>query len=359
MGNRPAALPGWLCVGAGPMDGMPGRDPAGSGEVTVIGGAGGGNGPSGGPADVGCAVAEVVGAEVFGAEVFGAVMATAADALAALGSAVAVPVTVRLTDLTAEAVSGTVSWTWSCRCADSGSTAPKSQDDVPSDLPQPKLNLGVPLVAGLACSLTVAAATVKPVVQAFTVQRTCLPRSLLACAAVTSTQRVACVVLGVGVGDVVGDVDGAGAGVVDFAAGEVAVDVAVCVAAGVEDIGREVVGGGGVVAVEVGVGVVEGDVVVGMGDGLGDAAGSCSGSHDCLPVGASGPAAAVAAAAKLTPETAVNRALPAITATAAGRGCANRMKTPADAARYCSERLTRLRQSLPGWLGSSRHEARA
>jgi len=79
------------------MDGMPGRDPAGSGEVTVTGGAGGGNGPSGGPADVGCAVAEVVGAEVFGAEVFGAVMATAADALAALGSAVAVPVTVRLT----------------------------------------------------------------------------------------------------------------------------------------------------------------------------------------------------------------------------------------------------------------------
>lgn len=327
---------------------MPGRDPTGTGEVTVIGGAGGGGGPSGGPAGVGCAVAEDVGAEGFGAVVFGVVMATVAAALAALGSAVAVPVAVRLTDLTAEAVSGTVSRASSCRCADSGSTAPRSQDDAPSDLPQPKLNLGVPPPAGLACSLTVTAAAVAPVVQAFTVQRTCWPRSLLACAAVTSTQRVACVVLAVGPGDVGLDVVVGGGG------GVVAVEVGV---------GVVVVGGGvalvGAGVALVGVGVVEGDVVVGVGDGLGDAAGTCSGSHDCLPVGASGLAAAVAAAAKLTPETAVNRTLPAIMATAAGRECANRMKTPADAARYCSERLTRLRQSLPGWLGSSRHEARA
>jgi len=134
----------------------------------------------------------------------GVVMATDAAALAASGSAVAVPVAVRLTDVTAEAVTGTVSWAWSCRCADRGSTAPRSQDDVPSDLPQPKLNSGVPPAAGVACSLTVAAAAVAPVVQALTVQRTCLPRSLLGCAAMTSTQRLACVVPGVVLGDAAG-----------------------------------------------------------------------------------------------------------------------------------------------------------
>lgn len=128
---------------------------------------------------------------------------------------------------------------------------------------------------------------------------------------------------------------GSGAAVVDVdGPGVVGVGAAVC--AGV---------------VLVGVGVVDGDVVVGVAEGLGDAAGSGNGSHDCLPGGAAALAAAaavVAAAAKLTPETAVNRALPATRTTAAGPGCANRMKTPADAARYCSERLTRLRQSLPG-----------
>jgi hypothetical protein len=239
----------------------------------------------------------------------------------------------------------------------------------------------------------VAAVAVAPVVQAFTVQRTCLPRSLLACAAVTWTQRLAFVVLGVALGDavavVVGSVeveaDGSGVAVVDVEGSGVAVvDVAVDVAVDVdgprsagavaavgevaEDAGLEAVGVGvvglavGVGVVPVGVGVVEGDVALGVAEGLGDATGSCSGSHDCLPAVAAAvvaaavvaAAAVLAAAAKLTPETAANRALPATRATEAGRGCANRMKTPADAARYCSKRLTRLRHSLPDWLGSSR-----
>ena len=102
-GNKPAALPAGLCTGAGPTDGMPGRDPGGSGEVTVIGGAGARDG-SGGVAGVGCG-----GEAVVAAGAGGVVMATDAAALAAVGSAVAVPVAVRLTDVTAEAVTGTVS----------------------------------------------------------------------------------------------------------------------------------------------------------------------------------------------------------------------------------------------------------
>ena len=117
VGNKPAALPAWLCVvagprfgmpgsvpGSGPTFGMPGGAPTGSGEVTVMGG----SGASGGATGAGCVAAEVLGV----------VMATDADALAALGSAGAVPVTVRLTELTATAVRGTVSCAWICRCAD-------------------------------------------------------------------------------------------------------------------------------------------------------------------------------------------------------------------------------------------------
>jgi hypothetical protein len=264
---------------------------------------------------------------------------------------------------------------------------------VPSDVPQPKLKLAVPLPAGLPCSVMAAPVAVAPMVQALTVQRTCLPRSLLACAAVTSTQRLACVVPGLVVGDAVAvvagsvDVDGSGAAGVDVdGSGAVGVDVdglgAVGVSVGVGEVavavcvvpvvaGRDgdvdvlcdgVRSGVGVGVVLVGLVVVDGDVVVGVGEGLGDAAGSRSGSHDCLPAGATAlvagrVAAVVAAAAKLTPETAVNRTLPATRATAAGRGCANRMKTPTDAARYCSERLTRTRQSLPVRLGSSQRAA--
>ena len=104
------------------------------------------------------------------------------------------PVTVRFTDVTVDAATGTVSWAWSCRGADFASTAPRSHEDVPSALPQPKLNRGAPPLAGVACSWIVASGTSPPVVQALTVHCAACPRSVLACALATSTQRLTCVV---------------------------------------------------------------------------------------------------------------------------------------------------------------------
>jgi hypothetical protein len=101
--------------------------------------------------------------------------------------------TVRLTDLTADAVTGTVSCAWSCRGADFASTAPKSHEDVLSALPQPAPKPGAPPLAGVACSRMVASGTFPPVVQALTVHCAECPRSLLACERATSTQRLTCV----------------------------------------------------------------------------------------------------------------------------------------------------------------------
>jgi hypothetical protein len=103
-------------------------------------------------------------------------------------------VTVRLTDVTDDAVTGTVSSAWSCLGAEFASTAPRSQEDVPSALPQPKLKPGAPPLAGIACNWIVASGTFPPVVQALTVHCAACPRSLLACARATSTQRLTCVV---------------------------------------------------------------------------------------------------------------------------------------------------------------------
>jgi hypothetical protein len=230
---------------------------------------------------------------------------------------------------------------------------------VPSAVPQPKLNFGVPLLAGLTWSLMVTAGTFPPFAQASTAHRACWPRALLCCAAVTSTQRLAgsavvdgepvgagVVVVAVAVGVAVAVAVVVGGSVVVGASVGVAVggsvDVAVVVgeAAGeaaeldAEDAGLAVVGAGvvgcGVAVVDVGVAgavvgaVVSGeDVAVGVTDGLGDAAGSSSDWQDCLLAGG---AASVAAAARLAPETAVSRTLPVTRATAAGRGCANRMR---------------------------------
>jgi hypothetical protein len=220
------------------------------------------------------------------------------------------PVTVRLIDLAAEAA--TVSCAWSCRCADWGSTAPRSQDAVPSAWPQPKLNLGVPALSGVACTWTATAGTVAPVVQVLTVQRACWPRALLACVAVTATQRLAgeggsaggagpvAVVVGpavvgrgsVGVGLAVDGVaeglaDAVGAAVLDgLAVAEVFVlcdgvrsgavlGVAVGVGLAVVGVGLAVVGVG-LAVVGVGLAVVG----VGVAGGLDGGAGSRSGSHD-------------------------------------------------------------------------------
>lgn len=100
--------------------------------------------------------------------------------------------TVRRTDLTVDADTGTVSCAWSCRGADFASTAPRSHADGPSALPQPELNPGASPLVGVACSRTVASGTLPPVVQALTVHFTACPRSPLACAPATWTQRLTC-----------------------------------------------------------------------------------------------------------------------------------------------------------------------
>jgi hypothetical protein len=102
------------------------------------------------------------------------------------------PMTVKLTDVTVDAVTGTVTSAWSCRGAEFASTAPRSHEDVPSALPQPRVKPGAPPLAGVACNWIVASGTSPPVVQALTVHWAACPRSVLACARATSTQRLAC-----------------------------------------------------------------------------------------------------------------------------------------------------------------------
>jgi hypothetical protein len=103
-----------------------------------------------------------------------------------------------------------------------------------------------------------------------------------------------------------------------FVTGAAGLDFSVRVGAGLGSAGVGVVG--------VGVGVCE--VGVGEGDGLDDPAGTCSDSHDSPPdVVAALAAVVLPTTARLTPETAVNRTLPVMSVTVAGRACANRMKT--------------------------------
>jgi hypothetical protein len=118
-----------------------------------------------------------------------AVMVTFADAIGSLGKWAALPVAFSTTELTVDAVAGMVSCAWSCRLADFASIAPRSHDEVPSLLPQPKLNFGDSL-AGVAVRRMVESGTSPPVVQALTTQWTGSPRLLLDCERVTSTQRL-------------------------------------------------------------------------------------------------------------------------------------------------------------------------
>ena len=103
-------------------------------------------------------------------------------AAAAAGSVrrlAALPVAVRVTDVTVAAVSGTVTCACSCRWAEVASTAPRSHEDVPSSLPQPKVKRGVPALAGVARSWILASGTLPPVVQAATAHWAACPRSRL------------------------------------------------------------------------------------------------------------------------------------------------------------------------------------
>jgi hypothetical protein len=146
VGNRFPALPPGLSVGLAVGMETPGRLPTGSGDVVGIG----------------VSVGVEAGLAATVPEIF-----TVADADGSLGSLAALPITVSLTDLTDDAVTGTLARTWSCRWTDFASIAPRSQDAVPSLLPQPKLKVGATL-DGLALSRTVASGTFPPVVQAVT-----------------------------------------------------------------------------------------------------------------------------------------------------------------------------------------------
>jgi len=112
-----------------------------------------------------------------------------------------------------------------------------------------------------------------------------------------------------------------------------AVMVPVCVPVAVPDfVDGAGEGDGDRLRVRLGFGVVDVPVVVGVAVTDGNA----SGSHDAPLAVVAVPAAAVPAAmARVTPEAAVARTVPAIRVTVAGRACAKRMKRPTCAARYC------------------------
>lgn len=107
-------------------------------------------------------------------------MATVAEDVGAFGRSAELPVAIRRTEVTCLAVTGTVSRAWSCHGVDCTSTVSSSHEDVPSPLPQPKLNDGSPLPDGAALSEMVTWCAFPPIVQAVTVHWTGCPRSLLA-----------------------------------------------------------------------------------------------------------------------------------------------------------------------------------
>jgi hypothetical protein len=76
------------------------------------------------------------------------------------------PMTVKVTDLTVDAVA--VACAWSCRWAEFAATAPRSHEDVPPSLPQPELKCGAATFEGVACSRTVASGTLPPFVHTLT-----------------------------------------------------------------------------------------------------------------------------------------------------------------------------------------------
>ena len=92
----------------------------------------------------------------------------APDAAGSVRRLAALPVAVRLTEVTVVAVTGTVSCARSSRIAEVASTAPRSHKAVPSPFPQPKLKLGVPAPEGVARNWSLTSGTLPPVVQAST-----------------------------------------------------------------------------------------------------------------------------------------------------------------------------------------------
>ena len=168
----------------------------------------------------------------------------------------------------------------------------------------------------------------------------------LTCLSCDAVVMPVCVLLGAGVVDVLAD--GLALGLVFRADGDaLAVGLALAlVAVGfgfAVGLGFAVDLGAGLDArlrVGLGVGRRVGLVDAADGDGLvvgvAVTGGNASGSHDAPLADVAAPAAAVPAAmARVAPDAAVARTVPAIKVTAAGRACAKRMKRPACATRYC------------------------
>ena len=107
VGNRFPASPPGLSVGLLLVVETPGRLPTGSGDVVVIGDVDG-LGDVEGLGDVDVDVVGVTVPEIL----------TVADDEGSVVRLAAVPVTVSLTDVTDDAVVGTVDSAWSCRCAE-------------------------------------------------------------------------------------------------------------------------------------------------------------------------------------------------------------------------------------------------
>ena len=195
VGNSPEALP----PGLGNEDGDTGR--VGRASAVAPGGVGdtaaGVGDTAAGVGDTAAGVGDTaagVGGTAAGAG--GARMVMASDTAGSVRRLAALPVAVRLTDVTVDAVAGTVSCAWSSRIVEVASTAPRSHEAVPSPCPQPKLKIGAPAPEGVACSWSLTSGTFPPVVQASTAQWAACPRSRLCCRSPTPTHTLTCVEVG-------------------------------------------------------------------------------------------------------------------------------------------------------------------
>ncbi len=208
---------------------------------------------------------------------------------------------------------------------------------MPSPVPQPKLKLAGPVPAGAAVRSTVTSATVPPSAQAPTAHWAACPRSSPRCSGTTPTHKVAGPVAAVTLASVdAEEADGVGVAVVADGVGVTV--VAVSVGAGVDVVAVPV--GAAVLevavavpdAVAVAVAVAVADAGVRVADGLGEAVGACSASHDSLSPGvtagdvtATVVAAASRAAAAKKPAEAVSTVPPATRAAAVRRTRVKRM----------------------------------
>jgi hypothetical protein len=119
-------------------------------------------------------------------------MVTVEDTRGAPATWAARPVTVRCSDdMPGLALAGPESVKWSCRGAEFASTVPRSQEEVPSELPHPKLKTAFPAAAGSARSLKLASRMLPPAAQKLIVQPTDLRDGSAGCPLTTLTQSLA------------------------------------------------------------------------------------------------------------------------------------------------------------------------